>query len=91
MIIDYNIYFTLSPHAHCARDSAHFVANPIIQDYILLIVIHPKLIRRTICMSTYFNFNTVDPPIPPLSGLAKILQYWKTAVKGVIYNQEKTY
>ena len=40
---------------------------------------------------------TVDPPIPllseppntALSGLAKKGLYWKTAVKGAIYNQEK--
>ena len=33
---------------------------------------------------------TVDPPIPPLSELAKTRRYWATAVfKGVINNQEK--
>ena len=32
-----------------------------------------------------------SPQIPSLSGLAKNRRYWKTAVKGVIYNQEKTY
>ena len=32
---------------------------------------------------------TVDPPILPLSGLAKKQRYWKTAVKAVIHNQEK--
>ena len=29
------------------------------------------------------------PHIEPLSGLAKKRRYWKTAVKGVIYNQSK--
>ena len=32
-----------------------------------------------------------SPQIPSFSGLAKNRRYWKTAVKGVIYNQEKTY
>ena len=35
--------------------------------------------------------TTVVPPIPPLSGLAKKRRYWKAALKGVVYNQEKTY
>ena len=35
--------------------------------------------------------STPPPPIPPLSGQATKRRYWKTAVKGVIYNQEKTY
>ena len=37
--------------------------------------------------------GTVDSPIPPLSGTGKknSLYRRKTAVKGVIYNQEKTY
>ena len=35
--------------------------------------------------------GTVDPPIMPLSGLAKKRQFSETAVKGVIYNQEITY
>ena len=35
---------------------------------------------------------SVDPPIPPLSGLTKKTAVFETAVKEVIiYNQEKTY
>ena len=34
--------------------------------------------------------QSTPPPIPPLSrGTGEKPRYWKTAVKGVIYNQEK--
>ena len=40
---------------------------------------------------SYNNYliSTVDPPIPPLSGLAKKLRYWKPAVGGVEYTTKK--
>ena len=39
--------------------------------------VHPGVLNT-------LNYYTVDPPIPPLPGLAKKRQYWKTAVKVVI-------
>ena len=44
-----------------------------------------------ICMHLRLTVYTVEPPNTAALGTGKKRQFWKTAVKGVIYNQEKTY